>query len=823
MLLELTRIRRALQDRYQVEHKLGEGGMARVYLAHDIRHNRPVAVKVFKEGIELDPERFRREIEVTAQLTHPNIVPVFDSGTTDDLLYYVMPFLTGRSLRDLLRAGSSMPVSEALRIACEVAEALGVAHEKGIVHRDIKPENILLVAGHAIVSDFGIAHVVQAFHRTPLTATGGLMGTFGYMSPEQSVGLPVDARTDVYALGCVLWEMLYGEPFVDVMASVSADSPIPSLRERRPDIPERADQAIQRALELQPADRFADGAEFREALSGEYHSTELVQDDSGAQVVQPRVSTMSHIIRDNPLLTGFAAFTAVAVIIGFFWWGSARPSGSDPEFDLSRAAVLQFVTHSPSSPGLGRRLSNAFVDRLQTAITIARPSDDAENLSIARETNSAYVVRTNFDADRGATTLAVSIFNAFDGTTEDLRVTANHLDSLARLAADSVTSIILSQSRALRGQVGCSDVAESEMQAARTARADGQAQARAEEGAFSLASFRRAEAAYGRAIQAGCRAGYLGRGWVRLEKGRLVGALVSGFPEATHDSMGVWLELAIEDADAAVAPDSSMPALELLGSAMYEQFSLGLVDELDVVRRAETLLTRVIEESSSVSSYLTLTRLYYDLDDVGAAGHLANAAENRRSVFAQAPEDVLLRVFWTAFDLRDAETALDACRSHPADIPSFALCRLWLMAEGVLSPDLDSVAGYLERIRSVGSHHRAEADLVGAAIYADEGFLERARRLIEEAEAIRLSSPVMTAYSWPLAAKEAWARAKVGQVDEPMQLLLAYLDANPTHRFCPNDTRWVTLREHRQFADITTSNDDPLCREMETEDSHAPP
>jgi hypothetical protein len=145
------------------------------------------------------------------------------------------------------------------------------------------------------------------------------------------------------------------------------------------------------------------------------------------------------------------------------------------------------------------------------------------------------------------------------------------------------------------------------------------------------------------------------------------------------------------------------------------------------------------------------------------------------------------------------------------------------MAEGVLSPDLDSVAGYLERIRSVGSHHRAEADLVGAAIYADEGFLERARRLIEEAEAIRLSSPVMTAYSWPLAAKEAWARAKVGQVDEPMQLLLAYLDANPTHRFCPNDTRWVTLREHRQFADITTSNDDPLCREMETEDSHAPP
>ncbi len=204
-----------VSDRYRIERELGRGGTATVYLARDVQHDRPVAIKVLYPELaaSLGPERFRREIAIASGLTHPHILPVHDSGGTDSSLYYVMPFVAGESLRDRLEREIQLPVAEALRIAGQVAEALGYAHARGLVHRDVKPGNILLEGDHALVADFGVARAIETASSERLTETGFAVGTAAYMSPEQAASAGwVDGRSDIYSLGCVLFEMLAGEP-----------------------------------------------------------------------------------------------------------------------------------------------------------------------------------------------------------------------------------------------------------------------------------------------------------------------------------------------------------------------------------------------------------------------------------------------------------------------------------------------------------------------------------------------------------------------------------------------------------------------------------
>ena len=203
-----------LADRYRLERELGRGGMATVFLAHDLRHDRPVAFKVLHPDLAatLGPERFQREIRTTARLQHPHILPVLDSGEAAGQLWYTMPYVEGESLRDRLRREGQLPLDDALQISREVADALGYAHSQEIVHRDIKPENILLSRDHALVADFGIARALQAADAEHLTVTGLAVGTPAYMSPEQADGRSsIDGRSDLYSLACVLYEMLTGE------------------------------------------------------------------------------------------------------------------------------------------------------------------------------------------------------------------------------------------------------------------------------------------------------------------------------------------------------------------------------------------------------------------------------------------------------------------------------------------------------------------------------------------------------------------------------------------------------------------------------------
>src|SRR5881409_1589692 len=270
----VSRLHQALAGRYTIERELGRGGMATVYLARDLKHDRPVALKVLRPELaaSLGPDRFLREIQVTAHLTHPNILPLLDSGRADELLYYVTPYVEGESLRSRLERERQLPVDEAVRLAAAVAGALDYAHRHQIIHRDIKPENILLEDGQAVVADFGIARALHAAESGKLTETGVTVGTVAYMSPEQATGEEFDGRSDIYSLGCVLYEMLAGEPpftgpTAQVVTARRLAGSVPSLHAVRDSVPRQIEQAIGKALAKLPADRFATAAEFADALT----------------------------------------------------------------------------------------------------------------------------------------------------------------------------------------------------------------------------------------------------------------------------------------------------------------------------------------------------------------------------------------------------------------------------------------------------------------------------------------------------------------------------------------------------------------------------
>jgi serine/threonine-protein kinase len=328
----LSRLQSALVDRYRLDREIGAGGMATVYLAQDVRHDRQVALKVLRPELAavIGAERFLAEIKLTANLQHPHILPLFDSGEADGYLFYVMPFVEGETLRDRLNRDKQLPVAEAVRITIEVASALDYAHRRGVVHRDIKPENILLHDGQALVADFGIALAASKAGGSRMTETGMSLGTPHYMSPEQAMGeREITARSDVYALGCVLYEMLTAEPpFTGataqaVVARVVTESPR-ALVPQRHTIPRHVEAAVLTALEKLPADRFATAAEFADALKDKnFASSVSLEPAAAAGAAQP---TAGGRRRPGPVVMVLAAALAVATAAAL--WGWLRPAAA---------------------------------------------------------------------------------------------------------------------------------------------------------------------------------------------------------------------------------------------------------------------------------------------------------------------------------------------------------------------------------------------------------------------------------------------------------------------------------------------------------------
>jgi serine/threonine protein kinase len=295
----IVQLREALADRYRIERKLGQGGWAAVYLAEDLKHGRKVAIKALLPTLAemLGPARFLNEIRVTRNLQHPHILPLYDSGEAGGILYYVMPYVTGESLRTRLDHELRLSIDEALRITDCVADALQYAHSHGLIHRDIKPENILFQDGMPLLADFGVALAVSTVDEERLTQTGITVGTPDYMSPEQATAAKMDGRSDVYALACVAYEMLVGRPPFSATTTQELmvkrlREPPPRLRTRRTDVPPRVARAIDKALSKSPARRFASPLEFsielrRAAEGGRWRLTrsELVKFAAAAVAV----------------------------------------------------------------------------------------------------------------------------------------------------------------------------------------------------------------------------------------------------------------------------------------------------------------------------------------------------------------------------------------------------------------------------------------------------------------------------------------------------------------------------------------------------------
>jgi serine/threonine protein kinase len=357
----LAHLNASLTGRYRIEREIGRGGMATVYLARDVRHNRRVALKVLNPelGAVLGVERFLSEIQVTANLQHPNLLPLFDSGEADGLLFYVMPYVDGESLRATLQREKQLPVDEAVHVATAVASALDYAHRHGVIHRDLKPENILLHEGQPMVADFGIALAVSNAGGGRITQTGLSLGTPQYMSPEQATGdRAIDGRTDVYSLGAVLYEMLTGEPphtgstAQAIIAKVLTDRPR-SIRLARDTVPPHVEGAVEKALAKLPADRFPTAHAFADAIVGKsvILPANVVTPSSLARA---RRSTPGRIVRSWYL---WAPWTALLVLLVLLLFRSEPPRPPTTRFVIALPATASmntlggFLEMSPSGQG----------------------------------------------------------------------------------------------------------------------------------------------------------------------------------------------------------------------------------------------------------------------------------------------------------------------------------------------------------------------------------------------------------------------------------------------------------------------------------------
>ncbi|MBA3892979.1 MAG: serine/threonine-protein kinase [Gemmatimonadales bacterium] len=379
----LGRLQSALSDRYRIDREAGAGGMATVYLAEDVRHDRQVALKVLRPELAavIGADRFLAEIKLTANLQHPHILPLFDSGAADGYLFYVMPFIKGETLRDRMSREKQLPVADALRITIEVASALDYAHRQGVVHRDIKPENILLHDGSALVADFGIALAASKASGARMTETGMSLGTPHYMSPEQAMGeREITARSDVYALGAVLYEMLTGDPpFTGstaqaVVARVVTESPRPLVAQRHT-IPRHVEAAVLTALEKLPADRFATAAEFADALQDKSYTSSTPLPDAE---VPAATAAMVGSRRPGVLVPALGAALALATAAAA--WGWLRPAPAPPLSQFS-LALRPKQTLQPPLPTGGARIA---LSRDGRTLVYSGPAESGNRLWIRR-------------------------------------------------------------------------------------------------------------------------------------------------------------------------------------------------------------------------------------------------------------------------------------------------------------------------------------------------------------------------------------------------------------------------------------------------------
>ena len=822
----LEKLQTALADRYEVERELGRGGMATVYLARDIRHDRRVAIKVLLPELaaSVGGDRFVREIRVAAKLQHPHILTLYDSGDADGLLFYVMPFVEGESLRDRLDRDKMLGVEEALGLTIEVAEALGYAHTQGVVHRDIKPENILISNGHALVADFGIARAVSAAEEHKLTQTGSAVGTPLYMSPEQAMGDEVGPTSDLYSLGCMAFELLTGQPpFTGanaraIMARHTMEPP-PSIRLVRDTVPEEVEEAVLWALAKVPADRPKDAAAFIDALA-----TPLAATTGRRSPLLSRMTTAPRItqIRRAEQLQRKrrwlgAAVAGVAVVGGLVGWlalsggpgGTATADGLDPK----TIAVLYFDDNSPGSAlgyladGLTEELIGTLREVPELRVISRGGAEQVRGAglpmdSVARLLGAGTLVRGSVEPEGSDIRVNVQLVEGGSGETfqrSSFRRPAADPLALRAALAQEVAGLVrarLGEEIRLREQrAGTRDV-EAWVLLQRAERHRRQFDSLAGEG-DTIAAW----SAWARADSLLRTAQGRDRDWIepRTERGRLAYARSR---LAVDDLLAAerWIAAGTILTDSALALDGRDPdALELRGNLRYWKWLLQL--ERDPAR-AQALLMNAkadLEQAKLVrplqaGAWASLSHLY---NQTGTSADVKNAAQRalEADAFLGNADVILQRIFYASYDDGDVIGARDACaqgvRRFPGN-PRFTECRLMMMTMRGDSADADRawrLADSLVALSPAVQHEyqRLAGGMWTAAVLARAGLRDSARATAQRATGDPSVDP-----SRDLANIAAFVYTLLGDSAQALMQLQSYLTVNPARReaFAQNAGWW---------------------------------
>jgi len=827
----IRRLNVALAGRYALERELGRGGMATVYLAKDLRHDRDVAIKVLLPELSasIGADRFEREIKLAAKLQHPHILGLYDSGVADGLMFYVMPFVKGESLRDRIDRDGQLPIEDALRITFEVSDALGYAHTQGIIHRDIKPENILLQGDYALVADFGIARAVSEAGGAKLTQTGMAMGTPVYMAPEQSVGETVGPTVDLYSLGCMLYEMLAGEPpftgknAVAIMARHAMEQ-VPSIRIIRQTVPEEVEEAIFQVMAKVPADRPQSAAAFTELLGAPLGGTSTMKARATAQYRRPTPATGAPVApAARPLWRNPVALGALALVLAgaaFGAWSTIsgrRVSASGPE--ARRLAVLYFQDVSRDSSlrlladGLTEELirtlssSSSLTVISRTGVERFRGASLAPD-SISKLLRVGYLVRGDVEHDGDKVRVTVRLD---DGSGVNLRrasftgTAANQLalrDTIATVASDLIRQQ-LGQELQLKEQgfrTASKDAwlllqrGEQAWKEAEAAQARGEAPA-------AEAQFGAADSLFALSWQADAK-------WPEPETRRAALAyrrarLAGRDPAAIKK----WVTLGVAHADSALAIDKDdADALEARGFNTYFGWISGI--ESDAAKKDASLKAARadLERATSLNprqagAYAMLASLYYQVPDATLSDVLIAATRAYESdEFLSNANVVLNRLFTANYDLGQFEKAAQWCATAHARFPKdlrFTRCRLYLLTTRAQTPSVTAAwaisdsavalaspaAQPLERLTS----NMLVAAVIARAAKAGQGALaDSARRVVRASLGdAQIDSPRELAFYG------AFVHTILGDSDEAIRLLKEYLAASPDRvQSMRNDPGW---------------------------------
>ncbi len=822
------RLRSALNHRYPIERELGSGGMATVYLGRDLKHDRPVAVKVLHEeyAAGLGADRFLREIDIAAKLTHPHILPLYDSGDAEGYLYYVMPYVEGESLRQRIVREQELPIEEAIQIARQVADALSHAHKQGVIHRDIKPENILLEEGEAVVADFGVARALSAAAGDGLTGTGFVVGTPRYMSPEQATGdRELDARTDIYALGCVLHEMLTGDPpftghTPQAVIARHVMETLPSLRVVRPAVPTWLEHVVHTALAKAPADRFATAEAFSQALAAQ---------------AEPRLGLRRRVLRGWRRKLGVGVGIAAASATIYFGSralelrverGRQLPIDSASLFDPSRVAVLYFDDYSEGQElgylraGFTRQLIHE-LDGVETLDVISfngvKPYRDTKITldSLAQVLTVGSIVGGSLT--RSGDSLRVHV-ELTDAATAELLASTELQRPLGELFAlqDDIASEV---SRFLRERLGTAIRLRERLAGANSVEAwqltqkaqqvlEDYRTLEVKEGdtatAHSVLKRAMGLLAQAEALDPRWAEPMVRQGWVAQKLARLLSEV-----PGQHDPSS--LAEGLRHAERALKLNGrDATALELRGTLRYclARSSADPAHAGRLLESAETdLRAAVAEDPALASAWSTLSRLLHEAK--GEFDEARRAADRafEEDEFLEVDAEYLAVLANLALDARDYEEALEWAKRGQRRFPDrvdFRAAELivYTMADGP-APDLEHVWRLFGLIQNLtppadADYHVPDAALQVAAVLARAGLQDSARALLERTRAA--ASDSLLAY---LSYTEAHTRLRLGERDEALQALALYLKHRPDWAtYIAADPWFRELRDDPRFKQL---------------------